>query len=161
MSNKKKRIPDLDEDEELITTQFSLSEKYYDKLGEEALKKKVSKASIVRKLLKNHFNESARQKVKLSVKLDKILKDCDGFWGGFEIDGDDGFIEMMFSEGLMLEDLSSDEWKMVFEKIEVGYDGYNTKPSSNDFVSKFLKLKPTEEQIDCLSSLDEGDEEED
>ena len=159
--SKKKRI-DLDEDDELVVATFKLSKKDQEKLREEAFRRKRSQGSLLRESLKNHLKDVDKRRKILGEELDKILDDCGGWFGGFEIDGEDGFIERMVSEGLMLKDLSDDQWDRVKEKIKVGWDGYSDKPSSYKFVNKFVVLKPSEEHKDWLVSLGiEDDEEED
>jgi len=153
---------DLDANDELIDAHFKMSKKDYDDLRKVASRKKVSLGSVLRSALSNRVKSVKRSRLVAIARLDDILDSCSSFFGGFEIDGDGGFIEIMVSEGLSLEDLSNSQWDRVKEKIKIGYDNYDEKPSPYEFMDKFDVLNPSEDQKDWILSLgiDEEDLEE-
>lgn len=158
---KRKKI-DLDNDDELIDAHFKMSKKDYENLKKTASRKKVSLGSILRSTLSDRVILNKRRRLLTIARLDKVLDSCDSFFGGFEIEGDGGFIKRMVSEGLNLGSLSNSQWDRVKEKIKIGYNDYSEKPSPYKFMDKFEVLDPSEDQKDWLISLgiDEEDFEE-
>lgn len=158
---KKKRNIDLDSDDELINAHFKMSKKDYEDLKKNASRQKVSLGTVLRSALSDRVKSVKRRRLIAIARLGDVLESCSG-WGGFEIDGNSGFIERMISEGLTLEDLSNSQWTRVKEQIKIGYDGYGHKPSPYEFMDKFEALSPSEDQKDWLISLgiDEEDFEE-
>ena len=153
---KRKRVADLDVDEEMIPTQVLLPEKSYKKLGGLALLKDSSKGAIVREALKGYFEKQERiietpkgSKVSDEV-IEEILKECRTYWGNFEIEGRDGFIALAKERGVSLKDLTEEQFERVADRLVVGYKGYAEKPTIDEFVGKLSELEPTEEQKDLL-----------
>ena len=153
----------LDNDDELIDAHFKMSKKDYEDLKKNAYRKKVSLGTVLRSALSYHVKSVKRRRLIAIARLNFILYSCTGLFGGFEIDGTEGFIARMVSEDLTLDVLSSSQWNRVKEKIKIGYDDYPEKLSSDDFLDKFTLLNPSEDQEDWLLSLgiDEEEEEDD
>jgi len=151
-----KRIPDLDQDEEMVQSLVLIPEKYMKKLNGLALVKEASKGAIVREALKDYFDKQDRvietpKGAKVSDQvLDDILRECTTYWGNFEVEGDKGFIATAKERGIKLKDLTEGQFEKVAEKLEVGYEGYAFKPSIDEFIGKLSELEPTEEQKDIL-----------
>jgi len=158
-----KRVPDLDQDEEMVQSLVLIPEKYMKKLNGLALIKDVSKGAVVREALKGYFEKQERiietpkgSKVSDEV-IEEILKECTTYWGNFEIEGRDGFIALAKERGVSLKDLTEEQFERVAEKLEVGYKGYASTPSIDEFIGKLSELEPTEKQKDLLRErLGEG-----
>jgi len=136
----------LGANDELVSLQIKVPNKDRNELREEAFRKKVSQSSIMRRVLKDHFIDEKQRRKELGVKLEAILDSCVGWFGGFEIDGEAGFVEKMYAEGLMLNDLTDVQWERVKEHLQIGYNGYGGSVSDYIFNGKFLKLNPSEKQ---------------
>jgi hypothetical protein len=155
---KLKRIPDLDENENLVKTLIGLPEETFKRLGQEALDRGVAKATIVREAIRKHFEKTENptelnpEAVISDKDLNEILEHCTTYYGGFEIDGEDGFIALMEANEFKLSDLTPEQWKRVKDKIAIGYNGYTFKPSLEEFAEKFEVLEPSEEQKRWLST---------
>jgi hypothetical protein len=158
-----KRIADLDSDDTLKLI-FMIPRKTYKELGKIAFDKEVSKASIVRDAVREYLRKSetpphpleTNSGVKISDEnLNTILDHCTTYYGGFEIDGEDGFVQVMKRNNNKLEDLTPEQWKRVQEKLEIGYAGYFSPPEPKEFAERFKDLKPTPEQFKWLSNTEE------
>jgi len=170
MKKKGKRVSRLvNADDKLVEAGFMVSLKDRETLREEAFRKKTSQSSIMRRVLKDHFKDEEQRRKDLGVKLEAILDSCVGWLGGFEIDGENGFVERMYNAGLRLDELNDDQWERVKKSLQIGYEGYGqriftNKPSDREFVGKFLKLNPSKKQriwMGSGESLEEEFEEED
>jgi hypothetical protein len=148
----------LDIDESLVRVQVMLPEKWLAKLKETAFEKEVSRGSLIREALRDWFKkieESTQPNPKAKISdedLDDILNHCSTFFGGFEIDGEDGFIATMKLNNFKLKDLTPEQWETVKEKIQLGYNGYFSPPTPEEFAEKFEVLEPSEEQLEWLSA---------
>jgi len=153
-----KRIANLEEDESLERVELLIPKAMLDKLKQTALDKSVSRASIVREALFKWFREQANpsesnpEAVISNEDLNEILEACTTYYGGFEIDGESGFIEIMKANEFLLSDLTPEQWEKVQEKISIGFSGYTFTPSLEDFASKFDVLEPSDEQREWLST---------
>lgn len=154
-----KRIPDLDEDEEMVQCKVYIPKKYMKKLDGLSMVKEQSKGAIVREALKNYFEKQERPIEPLtSDKILKIpnevitdlLRKCTTYWGNFKIDGDDGFIALVKERGIKLKDLTEEQFKEVLENLVVGYKGYAFKPSIDEFIGKFSELELSDKQKDMI-----------
>ena len=160
-----KRIPDMDTDESLERVQVMIPQKWLDKLKQTAHEKEVSRGSLIREALREWFREIEKplghdpEAKIIDEDLEAILDHSTSFFGGFEIDGEDGFIEAMKLNNFKLKDLTPEQWERVQEKIRIGYNGYIFPPSREEFAGKFEPLEPTEEQHAWLS-YEESEEEE-
>jgi len=132
------------------------------KLKELAFAREVSRGSIIREALRKYFEEQEQPsqvvkpnpKAKVNDKtLDAILKECSAFFGGFEIDNEDGFIEVMKDNNIKLKDLTDEQFKRILDKLKLGYKGYFTPPSPEEWLAKFEELEPTEEQSEQLAQF--------
>ena len=154
----RKTIPDLDINENLVRAQVMLPEKWLTKLRETAFEKEVSRGSLIREALRDYFKKTEKPtEPNLEAKindedLDAIVNHCSTFFGGFNIDGEDGFIETMKLNNLKLKDLTPEQWERIKEKIQLGYSGYFSPPTPENFAKKFEVLEPSEEQHEWLSS---------
>jgi hypothetical protein len=83
--------------------------------------------------------------------LKQVLDHCTSFFGGFEIDGEGGFIHVFDSQGWKLKDLTSEQWEAVLNKLQIGFNGYDELPSEEGWLAKFEGLEPSEEQLKDLS----------
>jgi hypothetical protein len=154
----RKRIANLEEDESLERVELLMPKSMLDKLKQKALDKDVSRASIVREALSKWFKEQENpselnpEAIIPDKDLDEILETCSTYYGGFEIDGESGFIETMKASEFLLKDLTPEQWDRVKEKLSIGFSGYTFKPSLEEFAEKFDVLEPTEEQRTWLST---------
>jgi hypothetical protein len=82
--------------------------------------------------------------------LKRVLDRCSTFFGGFEIDGEGGFVSVFGSQDWKLKDLTSTQWAIVLDKLIAGWKGYDDKPSEEDWLAKFEELEPSEEQLENL-----------
>jgi len=159
----RKRIANLEEDESLERVELLMPKTMLDKLKQTALDKDVSRASIVREALNKWFKEQANpsesnpEAIISDEDLNEILDTCSTYYGGFSIDGENGFIALMEANEFKLKDLTPEQWGKVKEKINIGYSGYMIKPSLEDFAEKFDVLEPTEEQREWLSTEQEAE----
>jgi len=149
-------IPDLEEeDTTTVPVIFRMPKKTYRNLGQIALDRETSRVALVREAIKEYLKkleEPEEQNPKISDRqLDRVLKECSKEDGGFEIDGENGFVAAMETKGFKLEDLTPQQWKRVKENLQIGYDRYWNKPSSEEFAAKFESLKLTEKQREWLS----------
>jgi len=165
MEVEKKRIHNLEEDEDLERVELLMPKNMVDKLKQTALDKDMSRASIVREALNKWFKEqenpeSNPEAIIPDKDLNEILEHCTTYYGGFEIEGEDGFIETMKANDFKLSDLTPEQWEKVKDKIVIGYNGYTFKPSLEEFAEKFKDLEPSEEQYTWLSTETEETEEE-
>jgi DNA-binding TFAR19-related protein (PDSD5 family) len=146
-------------DDSMIKVIFTMSKKTWKRLGEIALDRETSRSSLVREAISQYIKTletPQEQNPKIPDRqLDKILENCTKEDGGFEIDGE-GFIAQFSAKGWKLSDLTPEQWKKVSEKLQIGYDGYWSKPEPEEFAEKFSELEPNEEQLAWLS----GDTEE-
>jgi hypothetical protein len=107
----------LDIDESLVRVQVMLPEKWLAKLKETAFEKEVSRGSLIREALRDWFKkieESTQPNPKAKISdedLDDILNHCSTFFGGFEIDGEDGFIATMKLNNFKLKELTPEQWE--------------------------------------------------
>jgi len=159
----KKRIANLEEDESLERVELLMPKSMLDKLKQTALDKDMSRGAIVREALSKWFKEQENPESNPEAiiddnELNKILEYCTTYYGGFEIDGENGFIELMKNSNYKLKDLTSEQWEKVKEKINIGYSGYTFKPSLEEFAEKFDVLEPSEEQSEWLSTETEEEE---
>jgi hypothetical protein len=151
------KIPTIEDiDDTIIKVVFVVSKATWKKLGEIALDRETSRSDLVREALKQYIEKlgkPAEQNPKIPDRtLNKILKECTKEDGGFEIDGEDGFIAKMTEKGFKLNELTPEQWERVKEKLQIGLDGYILKPSLEEFAGKFEDLEPSEEQNEWLST---------
>jgi hypothetical protein len=160
-------IADLEEeDTTTVPIIFRMPKKTYKNLGQIALNRETSRVALVREAIKEHLKkleEPEEQNPKISDRqLDRVLNECSKEDGGFEIDGESGFVTAMETKGFKLKDLTPQQWKRVKENLQIGYEDYWSKPSPEEFGAKFESLKPTEKQREWLSgkTTDEEDDSE-
>lgn len=150
-----KKIPDLDIDDTLTKANFYMPKTWYKRLGEIALQREVSRATLVREALREWFKKQetpieSNSNPKISNEdLNAIFRHCTTFFGGFNIDGD-GFIQTMLQNDFKLKDLTQDQWKTVLKNLAIGYQGYFDTPTPEQWLSKFEPLEPTEQQLEDL-----------
>jgi len=151
-------------DDSMIKVIFTMSKATWKRLGEIALDRETSRSSLVREAIKQYLEKlelPAEQNPKISDRqLDKLLKECSKEGEGFEIDGEEGFIQKFNAKGWKLSDLTDIQWERVKEQIAIGYNGYWSKPSLEEFAEKFDVLEPSEEQRTWLSTETEEEEKE-
>jgi len=150
------KIPSMEEiDDTIIKVVFVVSKATWKKLGEIALDRETSRSDLVREAIKQYIEKLEKpqeQNPKIPDRaLNKILKECSE-GGGFEIDGEDGFVAKFSAKGWKLKDLTPEQWEKVKEKLQIGYDGYTFRPSPEEFAEKFEDLEPSEEQYEWLST---------
>jgi len=151
------KVPTIEEiDDSIIKVVFVISKATWKKLGEIALDRETSRSDLVREAIKQYIEKLEKpeeQNPKIPDRaLNKILKECTKEDGGFEIDGEDGFVAKMKAKGYKLKDLTPQQWERVKEKLQIGLDGYLFKPSLEEFAEKFEDLEPSEEQYEWLST---------
>ena len=162
----RKTIPDLDIDENLTRVQVMLPEKWLTKLKKIAFEKEVSRGSLIREALRDWFKKieeppEPNPEAKINDEdFDAIVNHCSTFFGGFEIEGEDGFLATMKHNNLKLKDLTLEQWERIKEKIQLGYKGYLSQPPLEEFAKKFEVLEPTKSQREWLSSEKAETEEE-
>jgi hypothetical protein len=148
---------DLDADSKLLPTNVQFPRSDLDRLRVESAKEGISMGAFLRGLLKERFvemnGESARRRELVEKNLSRILDECSSLFGGFEIDGYDGFVSKMEEAGLELSWLNESEWRDVLIKLNKGYKGYDGQVSTREFVKKFVTLKPSREQVSELLEL--------
>jgi len=155
---KTKRIPDLDEDETMKEFIIRIPEKTNKRLNELSAEKEVSKGSVVREAIRKYLADLEKpiepnpEAIISDEDLNEILEKCTTYYGGFEIDGEDGFIAKMTEKGFKLNELTPEQWERVKEKLQIGLDGYTFRPSLEEFAEKFSELEPSEEQNEWLST---------
>jgi len=160
----KTKTPIIADDEGMLTINIVLSEKTWKNLKKVAFEKEISRSAVIREALKDYF-EKVEKQAEVNPEatipdedLNEILASCTKYSGGFEIDGEDGFIALMEANDFKLKDLTPEQWKRVQEKISMGYSGYTFKPSLEEFAEKFDVLEPTKEQREWLSTETEEEE---
>ena len=149
-------------DNTIIKVTFPISKTTWKKLGEVALKRETSRASIMREAIKRHLielEEPSEQTVKISDRqLDRILEENtetkEGFFSSSQTFNIDGFIDDMEAKNFKLKNLSPDQWKKVKTKINMGdfptlEDG---KPNFKGLAEMFKDLEPSKEQYEWLST---------
>ncbi|MBX5328484.1 MAG: hypothetical protein QHH18_03235 [Candidatus Bathyarchaeota archaeon] len=151
-------------DDTQIKVIFLMSKATWKRLGEIALNRETSRASLVREAILQYMEKLEKpeeQNPKIPDRqLNRIIKECTKDDNeGFEIDGEDGFIEQMKAKGFKLKDSTPEQWEKVKEKLEIGYKGYFSPPSLEEFAEKFEVLEPSEEQKTWLSTAEEETEE--
>lgn len=158
-STKKRRIPDLDKDEDLKRAIVTFPESTYKKLGELALEKDVSRASIVRQALKEYFAKIEKP-IKLNPKaiisdedFNELLEACTTYYGGFKSVGEDGFFEKFKAEKWKLSNLIDKQFITLLPYLQTAYNGFMSKPSIDEFLGWTEKLEPTNEQVELLKLL--------
>lgn len=155
---------DIEEiDDSIIRTIIPMSKTTWKHLGEIALNRETSRAALVRQAIKQYLKtleNPEEQNPKIPDRqLDKILEECTEDDGdGFEIEGENGFIEQMKAKGFKLRDLTPEQWKKLKEHLQVGYQGYFIQPEPEEFAEKFAELEPSEEQRTWLSTAEEETE---
>ena len=153
-----KRIPELDENETLKAFIIRIPEKTNKRLNELSTEKEMSKSSLVREAVKEYLTEidnpvAPNPEATISDEnLNQILDRCTTYYGGFEIDGEDGFVALMEANKFKLKDLTPEQWEKVSRKLSIGYSGYVFAPSIGEFAEKFGVLEPSEEQRKWLST---------
>jgi hypothetical protein len=149
-----KDVETLDENEPLKQVLIYLSAKRLKQLRKIAYTRGVSRAFLVREAVEDWFAKQSNPKEKIPNELlEKILDYCSKDYGdGFEIDGDTGFVAMMQENKLKLKDLTKKQWVEVAKKIEIGFHGYFSQPSLEEFAGKFDPISPSEGQRAWLSS---------
>jgi hypothetical protein len=157
VKNLDSEIPTIEEaDDTVMKVIFTMSKATWKRLGEIALDRETSRAELVREAIRQYMEKLEKpeeQNPKIPDRaLNKILKECTKEDGGFEIDGEDGFIAKMMEKGFKLKDLTPEQWERVKEKLQIGLDGYWIKPSLEEFAEKFEDLEPSEEQYEWLST---------
>jgi hypothetical protein len=147
-----------------VAIDIVLPAKTWKNLKKIAFEKEISRSAVIREALKDYF-EKVQKQAEVNPEatipdedLNEILTSCTKYSGGFEIDGEDGFIETMKANKFKLKDLTPEQWKRVQEKISMGYSGYTFKPSLEEFAEKFDILEPTKEQREWLSTETEEEE---
>jgi Ribbon-helix-helix protein, copG family. len=160
---RRRHIADLDKDEDLKPAQFLIPESLYKKLAKIALEKDRSRGSLVREAIKFYLKTIEKPEAEAEVDdkvLDKILNACTDYFGGFEIDDEDGFIEAVKNKKTNVNDLTPNQREKVQANLRMGLKGYFLKPDEEEWLAKFEDLKPDEDWLDRLKSLHEEEEEE-
>jgi len=143
---------DLDIEAEPITATVKLPRKDLKELGHKAINEGISRGEAIRRAVKEYIEKGNPKISKISDKeIDAILEECTKEDGGFEIDGEEGFIAKFGAKGWKLSDLTPEQWEKVKEKLQIGYDGYWSKPELEEFAEKFSELSPSEEMTAWLS----------
>jgi len=150
-------------DNTIIKVTFPISKTTWKKLGEVALKRETSRASIMREAIKRHLlelEEPTEQTIKISDRqLDKILEENtetkEGLFSTSQTFNIDGFIDDMEAKNFKLKNLSPDQWKKVRTKINMGVP---ENVDWEEFAEKFKDLEPTKEQYEWLSTETESEE---
>jgi len=151
-----KKIVDLDEDEELVKAQVMLPEKWYERLGDIAHEKGMSRGALIRDSLKDWFAKAKKPieenpEAKISDKeLQTLLDECRTYFGGFETIGEDGFFEKFTQKKWKFSDLTDSQFITVCQYLKAGYDGFLIKPSVEEFVTYIEELEATPEQCELL-----------
>lgn len=156
-----KRVADLDADDTMKRVQVMIPHKRYKWLRERATEKECSGGAIMQEALRDYQKKVAVEPSSMDEsdeKLMDILDGCSTFYGGFEIEEEEGFIETMVENKFKLKDLTSEQWEKVQEKLLIGYKGYLSAPKGEEFVEKFDVLEPTEEQRQWLLDISEDTE---
>ena len=155
----KRRIPDLEEDEELKRVQVMLPEKILKRLKKMAFEKEVSRGSIIREAIKEYLRkrekpleENPEAKIPNS-KLQDLIDECRTFWGGFETVGEEGFFEKFREKGWKFKDLTDEQFIILCHYLKIGYQGFFMIPEVEDFVDCIRELEATEEQCKLLSLI--------
>jgi hypothetical protein len=174
IQNRKSELVPLDEgDDEIIQIGVYVPKWLHKSLKRMSAIKERTASSIVREALEKELRllESQPQipavmpPLKFGVKKDglekietvisdadlvKVLDHCTSFFGGFEIDGEGGFVNVFRSFDWKLRSLNSDQWAVVLGKIQIGFNGYEDKPSEEDWLAKFTELEPRADQVKDL-----------
>jgi hypothetical protein len=173
--NKKEAIPLDESDDELIRVAMNLPRWLHRALKRTSAIIDESASSIVRRALEKELRrlESLKQispimpPLKVGKKeealeeiespriddgdLKRVLDSCSTFFGGFELDGEDGFVNVFGSLGWKLKDLTSEQRDIVIEKIVAGWKGYDEPLSEEDWLAKFEPLGLDDDWVERLS----------
>jgi hypothetical protein len=157
-SGETEEILDLDREAEPITATVKLPRKDLKELGHKAINEGISRGEAIRKAVKEYIGKGNPKIAKINDKeINEILEDCTKEDGNFEIDGEAGFIQKFGAKEWKLSDLTPEQWEKVSEKLEIGYNGYWSKPEPSEFAEKFAELEPSEEQTAWLSGETEAE----
>jgi len=153
-----------EEENNIIQVTFNVSRDDIKKIGHKAVEEGVSRAEIIRRAIKQYIHnniEKPQPATKISDReLNRLLRECSPDEESFEIDGEDGFIELFADKGWKLNDLTPEQFDRVLEKLEIGYENYVFPPAVEDWVERFEDLEPTEKQLEEIRAIAEEEEEE-
>jgi hypothetical protein len=156
-----KEVPDIDLDDNVERVQLLLPHEWCERLGEISLERECSEDSIMREALGDYLKKIEKlAEIHTEGKmndgdLDRIINSCISIFGGFEIDGENGFVSYMEANNFKLKNLASDQWKRVVDKLKIGYERYWVKPTTDDWLERFKEIEPSEEQVEDLRMISE------
>lgn len=152
---KLKRI-NLDAEDSLTETYFTLSKSDLKKLSVEATEKEISKGAIIRKLIKEHLAKEEKQTqpnletIIPDKELEKLLNSCTAFQGGFQTTGDEGFFTQFRNREWKLSDLTDNQFIVLCNYLRVGYNGFYSQPSIEEFIGWVEDTEPSDEQLEIV-----------
>jgi len=158
------KLPSLDYDNDhLVQTTIILSEDVLKELSMVAVEKGVSKASIIRDLLKDYLSEISEAKNKNLIEnpiddkeLQELLDNSKTDWGDVATTGNNGIFENFAKNKWKFSNLNTEQFSIVCQYLKAGYEHFFDKPSVETFISYTKTLEPTDEQNELLSLYLEG-----
>jgi len=148
------RVHAFDAREKRVRGIVTFPENLHTKLVDEAFKRKMSRASIVREALSEHFAETESSEVSEDdEKIFTLLEQCRGFFGGFNIsDEDEGFIDRIKKADLTGEVWTEKLLKIFAQHFEIGYKGYWSPPNRDELLNVCMDaMKLDEDQREFLT----------
>lgn len=151
-----KQLPDLDDGTDvMVTSTIQFTEEMYKDLGVIAVKKGVSRASIIRELLKDYIAKAKKEQANKTSptisnkELQAVLDGSKGFFGGVDVNKImDGFDQHDWK----LNELTDSQFYDVCQWLRAGYEAIKNQMSVDEVTTVIEKrLEPTEEQSELLT----------
>lgn len=150
---KLKRI-NLDKQDTLTVTEFSISKTDLKKLDHESVEKEISKGAIIRKLIREHLAKEEKptqpnpETTILDEEIEELLNFCTAFQGGFQTTGDKGFFMQFTNREWKLSDLTDNQFIVVCNYLKIGYEGFWSAPTQEEYIAWIENITPTKEQVE-------------
>lgn len=137
----------LPDNEEPLEITLRIPKNLHEKIKEQAEKQGLSQASFVRQALMKAMESNPAT----SKKIDELLASCTTE-DTFEIENENGFLNLVSTSQLKGEIWTTKELDKVAPKLVQGYQGYFMSPDINDLISRFSKAmeltKPQKQYLD-------------
>lgn len=124
----------LDDAQKTVEVTIRLPGDLYEKVTEQAKKRGLSTASYVREALMTSIDVSPEEE----KEIKRLLEDC-STEEGFEIEGEDGFLNQVIQRNLRGEIWTPKQLDKVAVKFFDGWEGYFVQPEAEDLAKRFRK----------------------
>lgn len=107
-------------------------------IADEAFRRSMSRGAIIREAIKEHYSKQNQpsETSEDGEKIKALFEVCKNFYGGFEIEDEEGFLARVKEANLTSEVWTEDLLKSVAEKLKIGFDGYFTTPDPDDLINR-------------------------